>query len=320
MVPIALLAVTLVIHAPSEEGRWADNKTLFDEARMALMRQAHDEWRRVSQAEIVELAKKQFGDDLLRTPVRGLPADAVEILFNAVETIFLAGGGVDWGVRLKALCNEMKARFKPPFLVSMSQGSASKCSQRTYFSLFNGRMIDLADNFIDSSAPDLSPLSLSIDLPSSVSMDQPSVFFPPIRGQSLPVTVEPVNLQEGISLVGVVHPGCYFSKNAMAFIERNSSWFSRYLPDNTIWVSTQWRSHTYRQLRTWNEQAELVKVSVAYWDNAWPDAFELDTTPIFYLVKDGVVVDRLTGWIGESSAQAFQDMLLSINEEEGTRY
>lgn len=313
---LGFLATSLVMSPIGEEGHWSDKKAQFDEDYMVLIGQTHG---RVSQAELLALAEKQFGDDLLLSPVRDLPTEALETLHLAVANIFQEGGGVDLGSRLKSLCNEIEARSQQSSVVAtVPQESVKNCVRRTYLSLFNGRLFDQADSFLNSTGLDFPALSLSIHLPSSVPTDQPSVFFPPGAGQSAPVTVQPVNLHDGISFVGVVHPGCGFSKKAMSFIENNSLWFSQHLPSSTLWLSTQWRSHTYRQLSAWNELSGIINISVAYRDNAWPEEMELGVTPVFYLIEDGVVIDKSVGWTGMESAQTLQDMLMKIRLDEVT--
>lgn len=124
----------------------------------------------------------------------------------------------------------------------------------------------------------------------------------------------PVDINNGRWFVGVVHTSCPFSEMAMKYIESHPEKYASLLPENTIWVVSQRYTEILSYLERWNSQSEIIDIHVAYEDKLWPNELILLATPLFYLIEDGQVIDRLNGWPDDTKAKELDAMLRSMDE------
>lgn len=114
----------------------------------------------------------------------------------------------------------------------------------------------------------------------------------------------------GVQLVVVASLDCQFSVRALNAVTENEA-LMQSLPPVTYWIIPPERALNFAKIQKWNFDHDLLQFALANKKEEWQflDSWE---TPEFYFVKDGKVVDRLTGWPRDGSNE--QKLLLKLRE------
>lgn len=99
---------------------------------------------------------------------------------------------------------------------------------------------------------------------------------------------------EDISVLVVAHPGCGFSRAALAAIGQDLE-LRRWLSRHGMFLAPQDQTEDLAAFARWAEANPGLRVRVAYRRNDF-SLFEYWSTPNFYVLRDGEVVSRLEGW------------------------
>lgn len=180
-------------------------------------------------------------------------------------------------------------------------------AQSVYGILISARKFDLADTLHAALPAHIEPFPYGRIVAGELDGSPAIVVAAEQRDR---LDVRPVALQRGPALVGVVHTGCAFSRDAMSYLEQHAEEFESLFPDNVVWVASQGVTPIIPHLERWNAKAKLIKVHVAWKDTDWPQDLDLRRTPGFYLLKDGAVIDSVIGWPNDTAGQALRKMLL----------
>ena len=100
--------------------------------------------------------------------------------------------------------------------------------------------------------------------------------------------------QAGVGLVAVVHPGCGFSRRAVEAIGRDPELAAWMRAHGSLLLPQDLTGDLARFAR-WATANDGLPIRLAYRRDGFP-FFAHWATPTFYVMRDGVVVDRLDGW------------------------
>ena len=114
-----------------------------------------------------------------------------------------------------------------------------------------------------------------------------------------------------VFVVGFI--GCAYSRSAADAIEKHES-LRRFMRERSTWVMLPGRLH-FNDVLAWNRDHPAT--AFAYIDGMESWGFVDDwATPTFYLVRQGRVVSKLTGW--RDDASGISDLLAAISRSGGT--
>lgn len=105
--------------------------------------------------------------------------------------------------------------------------------------------------------------------------------------------VEPWRM-EGIGLVVVAHPGCGFSRAALAAISQDAA-LRRWLSRHGMFLAPQEQTEDLAAFARWAEANPGLRIRVTYRRDDFP-FIDYWSTPNFYVMRDGEVVSRVGGW------------------------
>ncbi len=113
------------------------------------------------------------------------------------------------------------------------------------------------------------------------------------------ITRRRVDLSQDWMMVVVSHQSCGFSRRATNAIYSDATRLKR-LKARAKWVTPQDGSIQIDVLQKWNKENIEAPVSVVHIASEWP--FEkFSSTPIFYFLKAGKVVESFSGWPKEGN-------------------
>lgn len=142
---------------------------------------------------------------------------------------------------------------------------------------------------------------------------------PPDRGLKPPVVYavsdqggvlrpHSLDIAQGTRLIVVSHPLCAFSRRAMEAIA-NDAELRAMLPPTTWLAPVEQRLHL-DVVSAWNRTHPATPVVLARRRDDWPMIDEW-STPQFYLVRNGGLVAKLTGW----PVQGHREQLIALLEQ-----
>ena len=113
---------------------------------------------------------------------------------------------------------------------------------------------------------------------------------------------------EGTELLMVVGNGCHFSQDALDAIAADPALLAR-LREARLTVITPPRSAIpLNYVRDWNATHPALPIRIPAYAREWP-AVEVLGTPEFYLLKDGKVVAKRSGWPEEGNKAGLKELL-----------
>jgi len=116
-----------------------------------------------------------------------------------------------------------------------------------------------------------------------------------------------VDIKSGTHVLIVAHPSCHFSRRAVQAITTDES-IRRALEGHVRWLAPQDASFDLAIIQKWNQDFPSMPMSIVYKRQEWPIIDHWDL-PTFYVIKDSVLVGKVTGWGGgESKAELIAAM------------
>jgi hypothetical protein len=122
------------------------------------------------------------------------------------------------------------------------------------------------------------------------------------------------SLGKGIHLIVIAHPLCSYSRDAMQTLAADPT-FATILQSHTTWVAPISRWLYFNELQAWNRENPAVQVVLAERREDWPFMRNW-STPVFYVMKDGVWIGSLEGW---PDAESRRPQLLALLRAAGLR-
>jgi hypothetical protein len=111
-------------------------------------------------------------------------------------------------------------------------------------------------------------------------------------GQS--ATLQNVDLSKDWLVVVVSHPKCHFSSRAALDISADLS-LANLLVGRMKWITPQEDTFDAAEIAEWNNRNPLARTTIVHKRSAWPIE-NFTTTPYFYFLKNGQVIDKFEGW------------------------
>lgn len=116
------------------------------------------------------------------------------------------------------------------------------------------------------------------------------------------LTREPLGVAEGVTLVVVSSPGCHFSRDAIAALEKDPG-LDQALPERRVFVSLGAARLELEHLGRWNAAHPRFQHVLADRPQAWPFVRRW-STPQFLFLVDGELVAEVEGWPEEGQVEA----------------
>lgn len=105
---------------------------------------------------------------------------------------------------------------------------------------------------------------------------------------------ESIALNQGTHVIAVVHPLCTPSGRAIRdILNDRKTW--KAMKGVTHWVLPQDTRLNFEQVQSWNRQNPEVEMVLTHDIREWP-LLEDWSTPHFYLISDGKLIDKFGGW------------------------
>lgn len=121
---------------------------------------------------------------------------------------------------------------------------------------------------------------------------------PVLRVNSLAQVERAVLAEDGLRVVAVVHPYCGFSRRALQAIttEPQYAWLRDHL-QLVVPIGQAWPG---QEMLEWNAAHPTLPMQPMVTDASW-QVLDTGQTPVFYLLRDGKVIDTVTGWAPEGA-------------------
>jgi hypothetical protein len=120
-----------------------------------------------------------------------------------------------------------------------------------------------------------------------------------------------VDVSTGLRLLVVAHPGCGYSRKAADAIQADDM-LREIFERHAVWIAPPTREPTNASIIKWNLKRPKQRLSVAYRASDWP-LIDDWSTPMFYLLRDGQLVDTVAGWPADGTTQEQLRALLREN-------
>lgn len=120
-----------------------------------------------------------------------------------------------------------------------------------------------------------------------------------------------IDVSTGLRLLVVAHPGCGYSRRAADAIQADLM-LREIFERRAVWIAPPTREPTNASIIEWNLKRPKQRLSVAYRASDWPLINDW-STPMFYLLRDGQLVDTVAGWPTDGTTQEQLRALLHEN-------
>lgn len=120
-----------------------------------------------------------------------------------------------------------------------------------------------------------------------------------------------LELQKGVRVVVISHPLCKFSRSAAKAISAHPE-FRGVMDKHGVWLAPQDRLIHFDTLQRWNRENPESAIDIVDKRTDWP-MMGLWSTPTFYFLVDGRVVDEFTGWPEVGNIEKFKAAVEKLN-------
>lgn len=187
-------------------------------------------------------------------------------------------------------------------------------AQESYNALISARLFAEAEKWASRHPEDVEPIQARILLnnaPSDRSRHDPAAIMIDTSNQNTTLRKKTVDIRTGQWIVGIVHPDCGFSRQAMEALDDARTKEPGLEGWKPLWLTGQKDLIPLRALAEWNKNRDFLELAVPYDIRAWPRSIDFSETPVFYIIKDGEVVNELRGWTDDEQ----KDRLLRLVQE-----
>jgi hypothetical protein len=278
---ILSIKLMLVAMGISQSSFSSENYSIYDESKIFI-----EEYR--------ELKKHDLEDSQIRTTLlnnyNGLSWKAIDSFSNIsnrdIQSIFEILNLVTFFTNDTLITRkfaQVAFELRHRGLLNKSQ------SDDTLKSLISARLFEDADYFRKNYTENSQPTPILKNL-----IDTPTQSLIEISDDSNLIERKEFKFPSGGFVIIVGAPLCHFSLEATEAIDSDILLSSR-LAGRVRWIAPQSRGASFDSIRQWNEVHPNTKFSIAYQASEWPQISSWET-PNFYFFRDGILVEKLTGW------------------------
>ena len=124
-------------------------------------------------------------------------------------------------------------------------------------------------------------------------------------------TIKELRIDTAGSVVIVVsHPTCHFSQNARTYLDSVPE-LAGVFKKHSVWLVPPDRDMPTDLVAQWGKAHPDGKMLITYSRKSWPMLHDWET-PVFYFMKQGVVLDTVIGWPKQGNAEAVRHGLKVI--------
>lgn len=225
--------------------------------------------------------------------VSGLESMELRLLFRATNVVTFYGARTKDVHRFKLVLDELWKR-----------GEATDHDvMDVYGALLSLRRFDEAREL--ANAYEFDPPEPLPDMTDGLSAADgtPTVYLVSPSGRRL--TRTSIDMDHGAKIIVISHPLCHFSRNAMEFI-KGAPVLDAVFARNALWVAPVDRNINFDVLQGWNKSHPDSAHVLAHSRNEWP-YLDSWSTPTFYFMKDGILIDKVVGWPSDDQGQKLVD-------------
>jgi hypothetical protein len=161
-----------------------------------------------------------------------------------------------------------------------------------YQSFISLRQFDAAKQFLATHPSlDVEPLPHVERIPAMPS--DAKLVLQTVPGQNTLIE-KPIVLNRQIQIIVVGHPLCHFTQHAVQDLQHYPDvWHA--LNQHAIWIAPQDGILDITDFQKWNRHYPEAKMAAVYNQNDWP-MIDYWGTPTFYFMRNGKLVDEVSGW------------------------
>jgi hypothetical protein len=194
------------------------------------------------------------------------------------------------------------------------QAHRQPLTQHIYNAFIDARLLSEADQWASDHTESIERIDARFAFDASPDdEDSPFVITIDTSDQTTVLRRQKVDLDDGRWIVGILHPNCGFSRQAMEALSDTDTKRSLSKNWNTLWITGQKDLTPIDTLSDWNRNSKLFELSVPYETKAWPRFIDFSETPVFYFLKDGEVIDEIRGWPTDEQKERFKKAIRSAD-------
>ena len=271
----------------------------------ALANKAIERWERIDNQAIADLLDQFFSAQLAAKDADSKPdAAALESVFRVTSSASAATPSV--ASRLVDV-SEMLVVAASDNREAEKRIPAATVAQNTYDLLINAREFQMAQEFARRHG--LEEVSWIEGLAPIVPSQHARYLAFHRSGDKVVASLADADLHKGEWLVVEIHPDCAFSRRALDYLSQNRNILSEINETNILWVVSQSRGQAVPSMMTWNDENSDFEMVLSFENEHWPAGISFLEYPVFNLVRDGQVVQKLQGWPGDHQAESLLDVI-----------
>jgi hypothetical protein len=313
---LALIACTL-----SEENRAVDDKeaniaetyATFSEEITEYWLSKPDEFGRADPDWMVKRFGSRFDRHIAANELEETSDNTLIYLYKATNTLVFFTQDKEKTRLLGRLGQELISRDLEGTLY-VKQAHRQVLPQHIYNAFIDARLLSEADQWASKHSEHTKRIDARFAFGASPDdEDSPFVITIDTSDQTTVLRRQKVDLDDGRWIVGILHPNCGFSRQAMEALSATDTKRSLSKNWNTLWITGQKDLTPIDTLSDWNRNSKLFELSVPYETKAWPRFIDFSETPVFYFLKDGEVINEVRGWPTDEQKERFKRAIRSAD-------
>lgn len=277
-----------------------------------LINEAIKRWEQIDSREVEELIDRFSSTRLAAKDADSRPSiTALESVFRIASSASAAAPSIasqlmDVSEKLVAAISEDREAEK--------RISATEVLQETYGLLINAREFRMAQEFAQRHG--LEETSWVEDLTPVVPSRNARYLAFRDSGDEVVASLTEIDIGNGVWLVVEVHPDCAYSRRALDYIGRNADTLSGIDQKNVVWLVSQSSGQAVPSMMAWNNKNPGFKMVLSFEDKHWPTGISFLEFPVFNLVRNGEVVQKLQGWPGDHQGELLQEAIRGLVKQQ----
>jgi len=281
----------------------------FIESGLALAKREQAEQRRSRPEELRQIFWRHFGEAVERLETgRSTDAQLAEI-YDALTAIIASPEDKRLASLLVTVVDELHSRNASTAMIREAP-FLNHPAEYAYDVLVSAHLFEIAREVASAYPAVVEQFEYQVIEDEQNPVSGPAVLKQLPSATKKVLAAEQINLASGQWLVGIVHPGCPYSRDAMAWIDANWSEIEALFPEQTLWMTSQLELSKYNRISEGvYPGSDRMQIRIAYRNDAWPREIMITYTPTFHLVEDGEVIATVNGWSNDESPTELIELL-----------